>query len=237
MIRILFLVVSAALFLTACSAVPQRQKPAPVVNAAAPVVRKPPPSPQPGPPTVTVQEVPPAQGVEIHPYAPPAPSPGGLPAETPAGLAPPGPVANTPPPLPGAPSPPPGPGAEVQTAYARPAPSPQLARPNVSPPAEALLNEAERQAQEKKYSAAAATLERALRIEPRNAYLWNRLAHVRLDQGEHLLAGNLADKSNVLAGDATSLKQDNWNIIAAARRQSGDAAGAAEAERKARGGI
>lgn len=231
MIRFVFLAVSAALFLTACSAVPQRQKPAPVVDAGAapaPAARRPPPSPQPGPPTVTVQEVPPAQGVEIRPYAPPAPTPGVPPVDSAPVAAPPGAVSSALPPTAG---------TEVQTAYARPAPLPEVARPSISAPAEALLNEAERQAQEKNYSAAAATLERALRIEPRNAYLWNRLAHVRLDQGQHVLASNLADKSNVLAGDAVSLKQDNWNIIAIARRQSGDAAGAAEAERKARGGI
>ncbi len=122
-------------------------------------------------------------------------------------------------------------GFETQTAYVPPAP----AKPGVSVPAETLLKDAERQNQERDYSAAAATLERALRIEPRNAYLWNRLAHVRLNQGQHNLAGNLADRSNALSKEA-SLKQDNWGVIAAARRQSGDAAGAAEAERKARGG-
>lgn len=98
------------------------------------------------------------------------------------------------------------------------------------------MRDAERQAQAKDYSAAAATLERALRIEPRNAYLWNRLARVRLEQGQYHLASNLADRSNALAGTAAQLKQDNWGIIATARRQTGDGAGAAEAERKARGG-
>jgi len=86
------------------------------------------------------------------------------------------------------------------------------------------------------YVGAAATLERALRIQPQEAYLWNRLARVRMEQGLHAQAGNLAARSNALAGDQAQLKQDNWSIIAVARRAGGDAAGAMEAEQKARGG-
>lgn len=86
------------------------------------------------------------------------------------------------------------------------------------------------------YVGAAATLERALRIEPQQAYLWNRLAQVRLEQGYQAQAANLAARSNSLARDEPGLKQDNWRIIAAARRAAGDGAGAAAAEQKARGG-
>jgi hypothetical protein len=56
-----------------------------------------------------------------------------------------------------------------------------------------------------------------------------------MDQGLHSQAANLAARSNALAGDQAALKQDNWSIIAGARRQAGDAAGAADAERRARG--
>ena len=83
---------------------------------------------------------------------------------------------------------------------------------------------------------AAATLERALRIEPQEAYLWNRLARVRMEQGHYSQAGDLASRSNALARDQVQLKQDNWSVIATARRAAGDSAGAMEAERKARGG-
>jgi Tfp pilus assembly protein PilF len=86
------------------------------------------------------------------------------------------------------------------------------------------------------YVGAAATLERALRIEPGEAYLWNRLARVRMEQGQYAQAGNLAARSNALAGDRPQLKQSNWSIIAAARRVGGDVAGAVEAEQRARGG-
>jgi hypothetical protein len=87
---------------------------------------------------------------------------------------------------------------------------------------------------------AAATLERALRIQPQDgsqkAYLFNRLARVRMEQGLYSQAGNLATRSNALSRDQAALKQDNWSIIAVARRSAGDAAGAMDAERKARGG-
>jgi hypothetical protein len=114
------------------------------------------------------------------------------------------------------------------------APPPQ--RPALPPAADALLGKAERQRQMRDYVGAAATLERALQIDPQQAYLWNRLAQVRLEQGYHTQAANLAARSNSLARDQPSLKQDNWRIIAAARRAAGDSAGAAAAEQKARGG-
>jgi hypothetical protein len=114
--------------------------------------------------------------------------------------------------------------------------APPPKRPVLPPAADALLQDAERQRQMRDYVGAAATLERALRIEPQQAYLWNRLAQVRLQQGYSAQAANLAARSNSLARDEPGLKQDNWRIIAAARRAAGDAAGAAAAEQKASGG-
>ena len=96
-----------------------------------------------------------------------------------------------------------------------------------------LVEEAEKQRQQGDFPGAAATLERALRIEPRNAHLWNRLARIRLEQGRFDIAGDLAAKSNALVGDNPVLKRDNWLIIAKARRDAGDSAGARAAERKA----
>jgi len=80
---------------------------------------------------------------------------------------------------------------------------------------------------------AAAGLERALRIEPSNAYLWQHLAAVRLDQGKSQQAEQFAAKSNSVAGDSAPLRLRNWRIIAEARRLGGDAAGAREAEARA----
>ena len=64
---------------------------------------------------------------------------------------------------------------------------------------------------------AAALLERALRIEPRNANLWHRLAQIRLQQGQHLLAENLAQKSSALARDNAQLQEKNTRLIKQAR--------------------
>lgn len=80
---------------------------------------------------------------------------------------------------------------------------------------------------------AASSLERALRIEPRNAHLWNQLAHVRLSQQQFGQAADLAAKSNSLAGADRWLRHDNWQLIAKARHQTGDLSGARTAEQKA----
>jgi Tfp pilus assembly protein PilF len=105
------------------------------------------------------------------------------------------------------------------------------------PPAvNALAQRAEQQRQSADYTGAAATLERALRIQPQEAYLWNRLARVRLEQGQTASAGSLAARSNALSGSQEALKKNNWEIIATARRQAGDMQGAQEAERRATGG-
>jgi len=64
---------------------------------------------------------------------------------------------------------------------------------------------------------AAALLERALRIEPRNAQLWHRLAQVRLQQGQYYLAESLAQKSNALAGDDIHLQEKNTRLLKQAR--------------------
>lgn len=65
---------------------------------------------------------------------------------------------------------------------------------------------------------AAALLERALRIEPRNAHLWHRLAKIRLQQGRYGMAESLAQKSSALAKGDAELKQRNTEIINAARQ-------------------
>lgn len=90
----------------------------------------------------------------------------------------------------------------------------------------ALLGNAERQESSGQYDSAAAALERALRIEPRNAALWQRLAEIRLQQKQPDQAETLAAKSNSLAGRNSALQAGNWRIIARARQQQGDADGA-----------
>ena len=68
---------------------------------------------------------------------------------------------------------------------------------------------------------AAALLERALRIEPRNAQLWHRLAQIRLQQGQYHLAESLAQKSNALARDDEELQKKNIRLLKQARSLAG----------------
>jgi Tfp pilus assembly protein PilF len=64
---------------------------------------------------------------------------------------------------------------------------------------------------------AAATLERALRIEPRNPRLWHELARVRLRQGDYAQAESTAARSNAWAGADGELRAANQRIIEEAR--------------------
>lgn len=80
-----------------------------------------------------------------------------------------------------------------------------------------LLAKAEQREQQAQWEGAAALLERALRIEPRNARLWHRLAKVRLQQGRYGMAESLAQKSNALAKDDEELKRRNAELIDTAR--------------------
>ena len=64
---------------------------------------------------------------------------------------------------------------------------------------------------------AAASLERALRIEPRNARLWHELAQVRLRQREFAQAESLAARSNSWAGSDAELRAMNDRLVEEAR--------------------
>ena len=98
---------------------------------------------------------------------------------------------------------------EVQiVAYAPPARI--RAKPVTSTAVASLVQTADQQHQTGDTTGAAATLERALRIEPRNAHLWHRLAEVRLDQKRYEQAEGLAAKSNALAAADRDLRRDNW---------------------------
>jgi len=101
-------------------------------------------------------------------------------------------------------------------------PQPSTTAPNIStqPTSQtvlALLNQAKIQEQAGDSERAASVLERALRIEPKNAQLWHRLALLRLQQGKLGLAESLAAKSSALAGDDDLLKRKNKTIIEQAR--------------------
>ena len=78
---------------------------------------------------------------------------------------------------------------------------------------DSLVAQADTQEQAKQWERAAAYLERALRIEPRNGFLWHRLARVRMFQGQYSQAESLIQKSNALAGDDQDLVEKNRQLL------------------------
>ncbi|MCK5719211.1 MAG: hypothetical protein KAH84_04585 [Thiomargarita sp.] len=100
----------------------------------------------------------------------------------------------------------------------------------------ALLLEAKDYYVEKQFEQAAASLERALRIEPRHPILWHNLAGIRLSQEDWKRAANLAQKSNSLVGvekKYKKLRMRNWVIVTLACEGMDDANCAHEARRRA----
>ncbi len=77
--------------------------------------------------------------------------------------------------------------------------------------------------------AAGAALERALRIEPRNPWLWLELAQLRLAQGQYAQAITFAHKSNSFAGRQPRVQAENWQVIGHAREALGEPDGAKQA--------
>ncbi|HSU75418.1 MAG TPA: tetratricopeptide repeat protein [Burkholderiales bacterium] len=82
-----------------------------------------------------------------------------------------------------------------------------------------LMDSARTDAAAGRLAEAAATLERALRIEPRNPRLWQELARVRLQQGDFAQAESTAQRSNSWAGSDSALRAENARIIEQARAQ------------------
>ncbi len=116
------------------------------------------------------------------------------------------------------------PSAESTAAAAQPEPVKSENRAVI-----ALLDLARTDNEAGRREAAGASLERALRIEPRNPWLWHQLAQVRLTQGQYEQAISLARKSNSFAGRQSRVQAENWQVIGKARVAQGDSAGAEQA--------
>jgi tetratricopeptide (TPR) repeat protein len=118
-----------------------------------------------------------------------------------------------------------------------PAPAPEAAPAPAAPPSSAgvgyLVAAAERQVGSGQYEQAAASLERALRLEPKNARLWHRLARVRFDQGQWSQSVQFAQKSNQLSGTDRALRTANFQLLAESYNRLGQWQKAEEARRMA----
>ena len=96
-----------------------------------------------------------------------------------------------------------------------------------------LVEQARADAAQNKLQSAAGTVERALRIEPRNPWLWQELARLHLTLGDHAQAESFAARSNTWAGGNRVLGAANWRLISTAREARGDTAGAQAATARA----
>jgi Flp pilus assembly protein TadD len=77
------------------------------------------------------------------------------------------------------------------------------------------------------------TAERAIRMDPANAKLWNLLARIQLERGNYSQAEQLSRKSNFLAKNDKRLQAENWRIIVKALRENGRTSEAERALQKA----
>jgi Tetratricopeptide repeat len=102
-----------------------------------------------------------------------------------------------------------------------------------SPAVGALVMSANENSQGGNYDSAVASIERAIRIEPRNAALYYKLAVLRLNQSKPRLAEDIARKAALLAGSDNSLKKHCWLLIANARESQGNYPGAEKAKTEA----
>lgn len=101
-------------------------------------------------------------------------------------------------------------------------------------PVLALLTTAKQQQSGGDFNGAASSLERAQRIAPSEPQVLYRLAEVRLEQGDAAQAEQLAQKGLRYSDGRPTLQAGLWDLIARARTQQGNTAGAEEAQRRAR---
>lgn len=102
-----------------------------------------------------------------------------------------------------------------------------------SPAVGSLVIAANENSQGGNQDSAVASIERAIRIEPRNATLYYKLAVLRLRQSKPRLAEDLARKAVLLAVNDNTLKKHSWLLIANARELQKNVAGAKKAKAEA----
>ena len=137
-----------------------------------------------------------------------------------------------PPTAPGTAQPQPAPLPEATPAPEQPprAPPKQF---RLSPATNALVQQAHTQAHAGAFAPAAATIERALRIEPENPLLWIELGQIRLSENNPTQAGSMGHKALALATGDPQAQASAWRLIAESLRVLGRNQEAAEADKKA----
>lgn len=90
----------------------------------------------------------------------------------------------------------------------------------MSAAADALLTQSRNERRTGDYARAAATLERALRIEPAAPAIWLELARLELAQGRYARAEQLARKAESLAVPGSAMAGECHTTVAEARRMA-----------------
>jgi hypothetical protein len=244
LIKRFFLICSVPSFIAGCAEFYGYQPPAPIYQSRPPVYREPdyPPAPQKPPPTRQAPKI-----VETQPLEESAPvtAPEEIKAEplspeqaqellTPEqeqelaslehGRKPPEQEQTEEMPQP----------AESLAPPPQPEPSPEPFEPletfaPLSPAVDSLVLAANQNSSKGDIESATSTIERAIRIEPRNPALLYKLAVLRLKQSKPGLAEDLARKSALLASNNPQLKKHSWLLIAKAREMRNNFQGAKEA--------
>jgi len=107
---------------------------------------------------------------------------------------------------------------EAPPAPAQPLPAPRTAPP-VSSASQALLTQSRGHQAAGRYEQAAASIERALRIEPRQPVLWLELGDIRLKEGDFAQAESMGRKALSLASGDAALTARAEQLIATAKRR------------------
>jgi tetratricopeptide (TPR) repeat protein len=135
----------------------------------------------------------------------------------------------------------PAPGTPAAPAESVPVPSPEkpytppVKQFHLSAASQSLVNQAHGQAGHGDYGAAAATIERAVRIEPDNPLLWTELGRIYIAQDNPAQAEAMGRKALALATGDAAAQSSAWHLIADSLRARGKNAEAADAERRAAG--
>jgi tetratricopeptide (TPR) repeat protein len=117
----------------------------------------------------------------------------------------------------------------------QPLPAPVVREPTLGPASRALVSQAQTQLATKNYPVAAASIERALRIEPDNPLLWIELGKVRLAEGNYVQAENVGRKAVSMSVNAPRAQSSAWQLIADSYRARGKNIEAQQAQARADG--
>jgi predicted Zn-dependent protease len=113
-----------------------------------------------------------------------------------------------------------------------PTPAPVIKEPSLTSASRALVTQAQSQVAAKNFPVAAASIERALRIEPDNPLLWIELGKVRQAEGNYVQAENMARKALSMSINAPRTQSTAWKLVADSYRARGKNVEAQDAQRR-----